>query len=101
MESNAARELLDSPDLRHLVARRWRVSLVLTAALFIVYYGFILLVALDKPLLAARVGETTTLGIVLGVAVIVLAWVLTAIYVVWANRSYDPEAERLRARLPR
>ena len=99
MASNAARDLLDSPDLRHLVARRWRVSLLLTAALFVVYYGFILLVALDKPRLATRVRETTTLGIVLGVAVIALSWVLTAIYVVWANRSYDPEAERLRARL--
>ena len=39
------------------------------------------------------------LGIVLGVAVLVLAWVLTAAYVVWANRNYDPEVQRLRDRL--
>jgi len=99
MASTAARDLLESPELRHLVAKRWRVSLLLSAALFVVYYGFILLVALAKPLLATRLGETTTMGIVLGAAVIVLSWVLTAIYVVWANRAYDPEVERLRARL--
>jgi uncharacterized membrane protein (DUF485 family) len=75
------------------------VALLLTLALFVVYYGFILLVATQRGLLAARVGEVTTLGIVLGVAVLVLAWVLTALYVVWANRYYDPEVDRLRNRL--
>jgi uncharacterized membrane protein (DUF485 family) len=75
------------------------VALLLTLALFVVYYGFILLVATQRELLASRVGEVTTLGIVLGVAVLVIAWVLTAAYVVWANRNYDPEVQRLRDRL--
>jgi uncharacterized membrane protein (DUF485 family) len=94
-----ARELLESNEFRHLVTRRWRVALLLTLALFVVYYGFILLVATERELLATRVGEVTTLGIVLGVAVLVIAWVLTAAYVVWANRNYDPEVQRLRDRL--
>ena len=94
-----SRELLESNDFRHLVTRRWRVALLLTLVLFIVYYGFILLVATQRGLLATRVGEVTTLGIVLGVSVLVLAWVLTATYVVWANRHYDPEVQRLRNRL--
>jgi uncharacterized membrane protein (DUF485 family) len=94
-----AREVLESPELRRLVSRRWAISLALTAALFVAYYGFILLVALDKETLARRVGAVTTLGIPLAVAVIVIAWVLTAIYVVWANRAYDPAVDRLRRRL--
>ena len=94
-----SRELLESTEFRHLVAKRWRVALLLTLTLFVVYYGFILLVATQRGLLARRVGEVTTLGIVLGVAVLVLAWVLTATYVVWANRHYDPEVQRLRDRL--
>jgi uncharacterized membrane protein (DUF485 family) len=93
------REVLDSPELRRLVARRWTVSLLLTAALFLAYYGFILLVALDKTLLARRLGGATTLGIPLAVLVIVVAWALTAIYVWWANRSYDPAVDRLRRQL--
>jgi len=95
------RELLDSPDFHRLVAGRWRVSLVLTALLFVVYYGYIVLVATNKALLGTRIGEATTLGIPLGAAVIVLSWVLTAAYVVWANRRYDPEVARLRARIRR
>ena len=93
------RELLESPDFHRLLARRWRVSLVLTALLFLLYYGYIVLIAVDKPLVSRKIGETTTLGIPLGVAVILGAWVLTALYVVWANRYYDTEAARLRARL--
>ena len=43
----------------------------------------------------------TNLGLVLGIGTLVFAWVLTAIYVVWANRSYDPEVERLKNQLKR
>ena len=95
------RELLDSPDFHRLLARRWRMSLLLTTLLFILYYGYIILIAVNRPFVSQRIGETTTLGIPLGVAVIAGAWVLTAIYVVWANRYYDGEAARLRERLRR
>ena len=67
--------------------------------LFVLYYGYILLIAVNKPLLAQRMGGATPIGIPLGAAVIVGSWVLTAIYVVWANRHYDPEAQRLRETL--
>jgi len=96
-----AREMLDSHEFRDMVRRRWRVSLALTAALFALYYGYILLIALDRPLVSRRIGEVTTLGIPLGIAVIVLSWALTAAYVAWANRAYDPEVARLRERLRR
>ena len=95
------RALLDSPEFRRLVSRRWRVSLVLTALLFVMYYGYILLIAANRTLLSRRIGESTTLGIPLGAAVIAGAWLLTAIYVAWANRYYDAEAARLRARAER
>jgi uncharacterized membrane protein (DUF485 family) len=97
----SAREMLDSAEFRGVVRRRWRVSIALTAALFVVYYGYILLIATEKPLVARRVGEVTTLGIPLGIGVIVLSWALTAAYVLWANRSYDPDVARLRERLRR
>jgi uncharacterized membrane protein (DUF485 family) len=95
------RDLLASPDFHRLLARRWRVSLLLTALLFLLYYGYIILIAVNRPLVSRRIGETTTIGIPLGVAVILGAWVLTALYVLWANRSYDGEAARLRQRLRR
>ena len=41
-------------------------------------------------------GGGTPIGIPIGAAVIVGSWVLTAAYIVWANREFDPEAKRLR-----
>lgn len=90
------KRLLDSPEFHNLVGRRWRISLVLTAALFVLYYGYILLIALNRSLVSETIGGVTPIGIPLGAAVIVGSWALTALYIVWANRSYDPEAARLR-----
>lgn len=88
--------MLDSPEFKRMVTRRWAMSVVLTAALFLIYYGFIVLIAVDKPFMARKIGEAATLGIPLGVAVILLSWVLTFIYVVWANRVHDVEVRRLK-----
>ena len=73
--------------------------------MLIAYYGFILLVAFNKPLLAKTLVSTTvatgavspalSLGILLGALVIVFAWVLTLIYVNWANTKYDHEIHEL------
>ncbi|HVT61568.1 MAG TPA: DUF485 domain-containing protein [Thermoanaerobaculia bacterium] len=90
-------EMLESSEFKSLVKKRWTVSIVLTILLFVVYYGYIILVAVNKPFLAQKIGEVTTLGIPIGVGVIIAAWVLTAIYVVWANNTYDNEVARLKA----
>ena len=96
---SATDQLLQSPEFKKLVVRRWWVSMVLTALLFVVYYGYIILVATNKALLGQRIGVNTTLAIPLGAAVIIGAWVLTAFYVIWANRQYDPHVQTLRERL--
>ena len=70
-------------------AARWRVALSLTVAMMAVYFGFILLVAFDKPLLGRLIAPGLSLGMLLGALVIVAAWVLTWVYVRWANTHYD------------
>ncbi len=97
--ARSATEVVTSPEFKALVKRRWMVSMVMLVLLFVSYYGFILLVAGNKEFVSQKVGEATTLAIPLGVAVIVFAWLLTAIYVAWANKSYDPEVERLKGEL--
>jgi uncharacterized membrane protein (DUF485 family) len=95
----SARDVVASPEFRALVKRRWSVSLVLLTILFVSYYGYILLIATNKEFVSQKIGESTTLAIPLGVGVIVLAWLLTGFYVAWANKSYDPEVERLKGEL--
>ena len=82
--------------LRQLAARRWRIAFALTLVVILIYFGFIALVAFDKPLLATPVTRGLSLGILLGALVIVASWLTTWVYVRWANRTYDVELERLR-----
>lgn len=93
------RNVLDSPEFRGLVWRRWRVSLLLTMLLFVLYYGYIILVAANRQLVSRTVHGSTTVGILLAAGVIAGAWMLTAAYVVWANRHYDPAVSELRDRV--
>lgn len=87
------REMRES--IRELDAARWRVALALTAAMVVLYFGFVLLVAYGRPLLAVQVVPGLTLGILLGALVIVVSWVLTWVYVRWAATHYDPRVEKL------
>jgi uncharacterized membrane protein (DUF485 family) len=86
-------------QLQALDAARWRIALGLTVAMMVLYFGFILLVAYGKPLLATIVIPGLSLGILLGALVIVAAWVLIWIYVRWANRHYDAAVDALRGRM--
>ena len=78
-----------SEPLRLLAAARWRIAIALTLTMMAIYFGFILLVAFDKPLLGTLVTGGLSLGMLLGALVILVAWVLTWVYVRWANRHYD------------
>lgn len=75
--------------IRELARRRWRVAVALTIAMVVLYFGFIALIAFNKPLLARKVTEGLSLGILLGALVIVASWLLTWFYVRWANTHYD------------
>jgi uncharacterized membrane protein (DUF485 family) len=86
-------------ELHKLVARRWRIGGVLTAVMVIAYFSFIALVAFDKDAAGTLIADNrVSVGIVLGAALIVLAPILLALYVRWANRSYDPEVQALRGK---
>lgn len=97
--AKSAHEILASAEFRRLVARRWSVSMTLTVVLFVLYYGYVLLIGYNRELLSTKIGEYTTLGIPMGVGVILGAWILTVIYVVWANRVYDPAVKSLKDQL--
>lgn len=82
--------------LEAVSSARWRVAVSLTIAMMVAYFGFILLVAFNKPLLGTVLVPGLSLGMLLGVLVIVVAWVLTWTYVRWANQHYDASIRELR-----
>ena len=60
------------------------------------YYGFILLVAFNKEFLGQKMGAgVTTIGVPIGVGVIVFTIIITWIYVRRANGEFDDEANEI------
>ena len=82
--------------LEALAAARWRVAATLTACTLVSYFGFILLIAYNKPLMGMQLTPGLSLGILLGALMIAFAWILTGLYVRWANRTYDKSLDQLR-----
>ena len=82
--------------LESLAAARWRIGLGLTAAMTAIYVVFILLIAYGKTFLGTLLAPGLSLGIALGVVVIVSAWALILVYVRWANDHYDREVAAIR-----
>jgi uncharacterized membrane protein (DUF485 family) len=82
--------------LRSLAQRQWRLALWLTGSVIAVYFGFILLVAYQKRFLGRLITPGLSIGILLGALVIIVSWLLTWVYVRWANTRYDEELRAFR-----
>jgi uncharacterized membrane protein (DUF485 family) len=91
--------LLRSKEFKKLVSERWLVSLGMTFLMCLVYFGFILTVAFNKEFLAKKLGAHLSVGLPIGVGIISFAWLLTGMYVLWANRRYDRQVEELKSQL--
>jgi uncharacterized membrane protein (DUF485 family) len=90
MDTNLTQRIAANPKYQELKAKRTRLGWWLALAMMIVYYGFILLVAFNKPFLTQRLGEgVTTIGMPIGLGVIVFTIVITGIYVRRANTEFD------------
>ncbi len=83
--------------LAQLSRQRWRIAVALSAVMIFVYFGFVLLIAFDKPRVAQLVAPGLSLGILLGALVIVATWIVTWVYVRWANTHMDSRVAELRA----
>ena len=88
---NVAARVEANPKYHKLVSSRSVFSIWMTIAVMVVYYGYILLIAFDKEWLGTKLAEgmTTSVGIPLGVGVIVITIILTNIYVRRANTAFD------------
>jgi uncharacterized membrane protein (DUF485 family) len=96
MDDQLVQKIASDPRYQQLKARRTSFGMWLTLAMLVVYYGFILLVAFNKPLLATRLGEgVTTVGMPLGLGVILFTIVITGIYVKRANSEFDKLSDDL------
>jgi len=85
------------PRYEALVKRRSRLSWTLSIVMLVVFFGYILLIAFNKAFLARPIGDgATTIGIPIGIGVILIGIALTGVYVRQANRDFDPMVDALK-----
>jgi len=96
VEQDLVRRVKSDPNYQKLVTTRSRYGWTLAWAVMIVYYGFTLLNAFDKPFMGSRIGAgAMSWGIPLGLFVILFTVAVTAIYVRRANREFDALTEAI------
>ncbi|KAA0998235.1 DUF485 domain-containing protein [Paraburkholderia panacisoli] len=97
MDLKLAEKIKSSATYRELVRKRSRLGWTLTALVLVVYYGYVLLIAFDKDLLAAKMGAgVMTWGMPIGLFVIAFTVVITGLYVRHANRNYDELTDQIK-----
>jgi uncharacterized membrane protein (DUF485 family) len=91
MQDDVLQKIKNNPKYHELVKKRQRLGWTLAILMLAIYYGFILLVAYAKDFLGTPVSEgaVMTIGIPIGIGVILCAFVLTGIYVWRANTEFD------------
>lgn len=96
-----AHEILDDEDFKSLHSQKNSISWILTILELVLYFGFIALIAFNKPFLAQKLsaGSATTIGIPIAVGTIILSWVFTAIYIFWANNKYDTLVKKIKDKI--
>jgi uncharacterized membrane protein (DUF485 family) len=96
MVGNELSRIRQEPIFRELVDKRTRFAWQLSAAMLVIYFGFIAIIAFAPKVLGIPIGGgVMTVGIPVGLFVIVSAFVLTGIYVARANSTFDPMTRQI------
>ena len=89
MDQMSLRRIENDPNYQRLVSERKSLGWTLAIITLVMYYGYIAIVAFAPSLIAVPLFGSITVGIVLGVAIIIASILLTGIYVMRANGEYD------------
>ncbi len=91
MQQDLVHAIRSNPKYHELVSKRRRFAIILAVIMLLIYYGFILLIAFNGDFLGQALweGSVTTVGIPIGLGVIISAFVLTGIYTARANSEFD------------
>ncbi|HHD79182.1 MAG TPA: DUF485 domain-containing protein [Epsilonproteobacteria bacterium] len=94
-------EIKNNPKYQALVRSRSRFAWTLSIIMLVVYYTFIMTIAFKPELLAAPIseGSVISIGIPIGIAIILFSFTITGLYVYRANNTYDVMLDEIKAEL--
>lgn len=91
MSTDLYERVKSNPKFHQLVAKRSRLAWGLSLIILLIYFSFILLIAFAPEFLGQPISETSsiTIGIPIGIFIIITAFMLTGVYVRKANKDFD------------
>ncbi|MBH9552860.1 DUF485 domain-containing protein [Inhella gelatinilytica] len=96
MADSIVQRIQRHPQYLELRRKRNALGALLTVLMLLAYYGYVALIAFNKPFLAAPLGAgVTTVGVPIGMAVIVFTIAITGLYVYRANKEFDALTQSL------
>ncbi|MDD3591243.1 MAG: DUF485 domain-containing protein [Sulfurovum sp.] len=100
MTHEQVEQVKNNPKYQELVSKRSAFAWMLSIIMLVIYYAFIMLIAFKPELLGMKTGEgVMTIGIPIGIAIIVISFVLTGIYVRRANSEFDALSQQIKDEL--
>lgn len=96
MKDDITAKVAANPKYHQLKSTRSSYSIIMTILMLVVYYGYILTIAFNKEFLATKLGSgVTSIGIPIGVGVILFTIIITGIYVRRSNTEFDQLKEEI------
>ncbi|MDD3500634.1 DUF485 domain-containing protein [Sulfurovum sp.] len=100
MTKEQVEQVKNNPKYQELVSKRSAFAWMLSIVMLVIYYAFIMLIAFKPELLGMKTGEgVMTIGIPIGIGIIVISFVLTGIYVRRANGEFDALSQQIKDEL--
>jgi len=98
MNKEQVKAITNDPNFQALVTKRSKFAWKLTIAMLSVYFAFILTIAFNPSFLGTPISadSVTTIGIPIGIAIIIFAFILTGIYVKRANTEFDDLTDKIK-----
>jgi len=102
VDKTMVERIQSNPSYIELVSKRSSFAWKLTITILVVYYAFIMMLAFSPSTLGQSLsGGVTTVGIPVGIAIIVFAFTITGVYVKRANGEFDDLTNKLKEDLAR
>ncbi len=89
MDKKMVEKIQNNPAYQELVTKRSSFAWRMTIIMLVVYYAFILTIAFSPETLGTSMGGVMTVGIPVGIVIILFSFIMAGIYTRRANGEFD------------
>lgn len=97
MNDELVERIESNPKYKELVSKRTSLGVKLGVFVLVLFYSYILTIAFNKQFLATKIGDSmTTIGFPIALAILVISFITTLVYVRRANTEFEELTNEIR-----